>query len=521
MKTATIRSLFPGLAVLLCLCALSTHAQTRDRARDWPVSAPEAQGVDSTQLAATIEQARERGVNIHSLLIVRNGFLVTEACFSPYDGKTPHDVASVTKSVTATLVGMAIADGKIAGVGQSALSLYAGRAIANQDARKEKILVSHLLTMSSGLNCIARGGEPTLWEMLGHANNTQFMLDLPMTADPGSGFTYCSGGMHLLSGILSRVTGMNEEAYARRRLFAPLGIGAAPWPSDPQSVSHGFGNLHLTPRDMAKYGWLYLNKGRWNGKQIVPAAWIDTVTRAQIKTGNPREYGYGWWIPANGPVAYEASGRGGQQISVLPALNTVIVLTGGGYNTGDVMKMILPAIRTEKTLPANPAGVARLQAAVKAAATPLSRPFTPPPAIARTISGKTWDLERNWMGLESVSLEFGQTDGPAQARLRFGPSLKQAQYGMSAKVRGQGSVTESRPVGLNGVPVLSGNGVFGYDVGMKGTWESDSVFVLEYDEIANVNHYILRLTFSGDTVAVHAKEQTGLFDEKFSGRARP
>ncbi len=494
------------------------------RAESWRTATPESQGVDSTTLAEAIEMARQRGVNIHSFLLVRNGVLFAEAYFYPYDGKTPHDIASVTKPITATLIGLAIAQGKIESVKQPMLSLFPSRKIANVDERKHRVAVEHLLTMSSGLDCKAQAGEPTLWEMLSAPNNTQFMLDLPMVAEPGSKYVYCSGGMHLLSGALKQKTGMNAEAFARKNLFGPLGISNLVWPRDPQNVSHGFGNLHLLPRDMAKLGWLFLNRGAWDGKQIVPAAWVADATRSHIKTGGAgtSDYGYGWRVPTNGgPIAFEASGRGGQQISVLPAKNAVIVFTGGGFSSGDVMKLALAAIKSDQALPENPAGVARLNAAIAAIAKPPApQAVAALPAVAQTISGKTFELEKNWMGLKSLSLNFRPGDETATATLQFQTALKQYQWGLSAKVRGIKTVTETRAVGLNGVPRFSNDGVMGMPMALKGAWEDERTFVLEYDEVANTNTYRLRLTFDGNRISVQAKERTGLFDEKFNGQSR-
>lgn len=512
---------------LAVLPAFSVSSQTQSAPSptgNWRTATPESQGVDSATLADAIELARQRGLNIHSFLLVRNGVLIAEAYFYPYDGKTPHDIASVTKPITATLVGLAIARGKIESVKQPMLALFPARRIANMDQRKQRVAVEHLLTMSSGLACKAQAGEPTLWEMLSAANDTQFMLDLPMVAEPGSSYVYCSGGMHLLSGALKQKTGMNAEEFARQNIFAPLGIKELIWPRDAQNNSHGFGNLHLLPRDMAKFGWLFLNRGKWGDKQIVPDAWVAEATRSHIKTGGAgtSDYGYGWRVPTNGgPIAFEASGRGGQQISVLPAKNAIIVFTGGGFSSGDLMKLTLSAIKSDHPLPENPAAVARLNAAIAAAASaPALQPVAALPPVAQAISGKTFELDKNWMGLKSLALSFHSGEQTATATLQFQSALKQYQWGLSAKVSGTKTVTEKRPVGLNGVPRISGGGMMNLPVALKGTWEDERTFVLEYDEIANTNAYRLRLTFEGDRVSVQAKERTGLFDEKFGGRAR-
>ncbi len=476
----------------------------------WRAAAPESQGIDSDVLADAINTARQSGINIHSLLVVRNNYIVAEAYFFPYDGKAPHDLASVTKSITSTLIGLAIEQRKVKSVEQKALSFFSKNKIANKDARKEKITVEHLLTMSSGLNCISKGGEPTLWEMLNQANNTQYMLDLPMVAEPGSNFVYCSGGMHLLSAIIANTTGMRAEDFAKKFLFEPINIKQAIWPLDPQFINHGFGNLHLLPRDMAKLGVLMMNQGKWDNRAIVPTEWVTNMTRSHIKTGGARDYGFGWWInPAGNPIPFEASGRGGQQISVLPSKNAVIVLNGGGFNTGEFMKLVLPAIKSEQALPANPAAEARLKTAIaEVAQATAPSTVTPLPAIAQTISGKTFGLPANWIGLQSLTLTFPSTGDPT-VRLSF---IENANMNRLEKTR------EVRPIGLDGVLRLSPNGRYGLSVGLRGAWEDATTFVLEYDEIANLNSYKLRLSFTESSVSVEAKERTGLFDEKFVGK---
>ena len=510
------------LFVLFALPGLTADAQQRFAtvaANGWRTATPESQGVDSALLAEAIETARQRGLNIHSFLLVRNGVLVAEAYFYPYDGRTPHDIASVTKPITTTLIGLAIAQGKIESVNQPMLSLFAGRKVANTDERKQRVQLKHLLTMSSGLACKAQAGEPTLWEMLSAADNTQFMLDLPMVAEPGGNYVYCSGGMHLLSAALKQRTGMNAEAFARKHLFAPLGITNLIWPRDAQNVSHGFGNLHLLPRDMAKLGQLFLDGGKWQGRQLVPAAWVKEATRSHIKTGGAgsSDYGYGWRVPTNGGLAaFEAGGRGGQQISVLPAKTAVVVFNGGGFSSSEFMKQVQAALKSDQALPENPGALARLNAViVNVAKAPAPQTVAAFPAIAQTISGKAFELEKNWLGLKTLSLKFRA--GEATATLQFEPALKQYQWGLSAKVFAGKTVTETRAVGLDGVPRFSGNGIAGLPVAMKGNWEPDGSFVLEYDEVANTNTHRLQLTFDGNRVKVTAKERTGLFNETFSG----
>jgi CubicO group peptidase (beta-lactamase class C family) len=514
------------MLVVLGLLASGPAIRQEQAATDWVAATPESQGIDSARIAAAIEGLRERGAPIHSLLIVRNGKLVTEAYFHPYDGKTPHDIASVTKPITTTLIGLAIKKGLIAGVDEPMLSIFKDRSIANVDERKEAVRLEHLLTMSSGLGCKAQAGEPTLWEMLSAPDNVRFMLDLPMTDQPGAKYVYCSGGMHLLSGAISRRTGRHAESFAKENLFTPLGIRQWVWPRDPQQVSHGFGNLHLHPRDMARLGQLFLDEGRWQGRQVVPAAWVAAATSPRMKTGGPgtSDYGYGWRIPTNGgPVTFEAGGRGGQQISVLRNLKTVIVINGGGFSSGELMKELGAAINSGTApgtpLPANPAGNERLRRAIAAAAQPpAARPVAPLPEIAANITGKTWTLPANWLGLRSLKLDFQPGAATATTTLVFGPALKQYQFGIDAQVVGERTVTETRPLGLDGVLRLSPNGILGMPVGLRGAWIDPRTFELEYNEVANTNTYLLRMNFEGERLRVEASERTGLFRESYEAR---
>jgi hypothetical protein len=360
--------------------------------------------------------------------------------------------------------------------------------------------VEDLLTMTSGLDCHVDHGEITLREMMQSKDWVQFMLDRPMLAEPGTRFEYCSGGMHLLSGIVSETTGSSELEFARRELFQPLGIEDVIWPSDPQGVSTGWGDLHLRPRDMAKIGYLWLHQGRWEGRQIVPAEWLQAATQAHSHPGQGNvEYGYGFWVyPQRNPVEYEALGRGGQRITVTPAQNRVVVFTGGEFEPGDIGKFIGESIKSAQHLPENPAGQAHLVAAVSAAARPPEARVTP---IFKVISGRKYVVEANPRGLKSFSLTFS---GPSEAVV-----LLESTDGR----------VEERPLGLDGAPRLSPGGRFGLPVALQGRWENNNTFVFDYDEMANINSYRFRLTFFQDDVSIELSEKTGLMDAKFQGKS--
>ncbi|HMN29243.1 MAG TPA: serine hydrolase, partial [Caldilineaceae bacterium] len=411
MKQILKFSLTVVLVMALTGCTLVREAAQPRPPPEWPTttwrtSTPEEQGIDAAKLAAGLLAIRQQGMNLHSVLIVRNGVVVLDAAFYPYDGKAVHDVASVTKSIMTTLIGIAADQGKLT-LDDPLLSFFPDRTIANRDARKERITVRHLASMTSGLDCTAANDEQTLQEMQQSPDYVQFTLDRKMISEPGQHFVYCSPGMHLLSAILQQATGMAALAFAQQNLFQPLGIEDVIWPSDAQGYNHGWGDLHLHPRDMAKIGYLWLNHGEWAGKQIVSRAWVDNSVKTQIKTGGDDDYGYGWWIVGD-EGEYAAIGRGGQRIQVWPAINTILVMTGGGIDIDDIEPLLSPAfVDMNKPLPANPAGVAQLEAAINAVAQPPApKPVAPLPAIAKQITGKTYVFEPNPLDIEQLSVSF-------------------------------------------------------------------------------------------------------------------
>lgn len=471
----------------------------------WHRSSPEAQGMDSSILAEAFDEIRRRQIPIHSLAIVRNGYLVLDAYFWPFQDNLLHDTASVTKSVTSTLVGAAIGQHRLSGVTQPVTQALGAPTITNLDLRKERLTVEHLLTMTSGLDCHHKQGEITLAQMRASPDWTQFMLDLPMVAEPGSVYEYCSGGMHLLSGIISKASGSSALDFARRTLFAPLGIDRAGWPSDAQGVSHGWGDLRLQPRDMAKIGYLWLRGGQWERRQLIPSDWMRAAVQVQSRPGPGTGYGYGIWIyPDRSPPIFEALGRGGQRISVVPSKDLVVVFTGGAFEPGDIGQFIGRAIKSDHALPKDSASAARLATALRVATRPPSaRPVTAAPPRAKLISGRVYALDANQLNIKSFSLTFS---GGATAKLR----LELVDW-----------VDGPRPVGLDGVPRLSPNGRFGLPVAVSGTWEDESTFLLDYNEVGNINNRLFRLTFVDEGVSVELTERSEpMVSARFSGRAR-
>jgi CubicO group peptidase (beta-lactamase class C family) len=297
----------------------------------WRTSTPEEQGMDSELLADMWEYVQENGLRVDTVTIVRHGYLVLDAYTDSDEENSTHQLYSCTKSVTSALVGIALDQGYIQSVDQPVLSFFPERTVANLDARKEAMTLEHLLTMTDGLDWVRKdvyvtSSGDTTPAMTQSSDWFQFTLDRRMAEKPGSRWNYNGGASHLLSAIIQETTGITALEFAEEHLFGPLGISEVLWSSDPQGRSYGASYLRMMPRDMAKFGYLYLNEGMWDGKQVVPAGWIKASTVNHSPTPQIY-YGYQWWIM---PWAgyYSAVGARGQYITVLPELDMVVVFTG-------------------------------------------------------------------------------------------------------------------------------------------------------------------------------------------------
>jgi len=343
----------------------------------WRTSTPEEQGIDSGMLASMLDTIQQEGYAIDSVLVVRNGVMVLDATIHPFGPGKRHIIHSCTKSIVSSLIGIAIDEGYIDGVEQPVLGIFPDRSVANLDTRKEMMTLQDLLTMSNGLEC--RDSYLYRWRGLNRMRESedwvQFMLDLPMAEEPGTRFEYCNGGSFLLSAIIQETTGQSAQAFAEEHLFGPLGISDVDWPVNPQGISIGWGELHLRPHDMAKIGYLYLNEGVWDGRQVVPAAWVAESTRKHISAQTLQAgYGYQWWVQPSG--IYMALGYAGQYIVVVPNKEMVVVFASDLPDEHFFVpqqlleEFILPAARSSNTLPADPEGFSVLEALVAALAGP-------------------------------------------------------------------------------------------------------------------------------------------------------
>jgi CubicO group peptidase (beta-lactamase class C family) len=285
----------------------------------WRALPPEAQGMSSNRLDELWNQMNA-GADIGGFVLIRNGYLLYEVY---YPGTGPDylwRLASIAKSFTAGVLGVALADGYISSINASVLNFFSDRTIANPDPRKDAMTLRHLLTMSSGFesNAATMGMRPD-W--------IQYLLDLPMVHEPGEVWKYDGGCPHLISAIITQTTGMSMAELARVRLFTPMGISNYEWDADPQGNTIGFGNLALSLRDLAKFGFLYLNNGTWGPYQLVSAEWVAECTKPHFLFSNGFGYGYQWWVDPE-ISGYSMRGAGGMRVFIIPEQDLVLVIAG-------------------------------------------------------------------------------------------------------------------------------------------------------------------------------------------------
>ena len=457
----------------------------------WTSSTPEAQGIDSNALADAIEALR--GKHIHSLFVERNGYAVLDAYFFPFRDNETHDLASVTKSVVSTLIGIAQRDGKLGDLEQPIVAFFPDRALS--DIHKRQITLSQVLSMTSGLDCGAPPGVDLLREMEHSSDWVQFALNFPERGQPGARFQYCGADFHLASAALTKAADESAFNLAAGELFAPLGIARAIWPADPQGNSRGFAELELQPRDAAKLGYLWLHHGRWDGLQIIPSTYLADALAPHANVQPGIQYGYGMWLyPGHVPYDFEANGRGGQRITVVPDENLVSVVTAGGADANFVTPFVAAAVKSNFPLPANEAGDARLAQAVAQAVEPSGSFLAAPvPVWARAIAGIRYVVNDNPFGLRTLALLLGPS-GEVSVHLAFAD--------------GTGG---DHPIGFDGVPRLSIDPATGHRVALLGHWRENGLD-LDYDQIALIDDFHLRIGPAGTGLNIHLLQRTGPID---------
>jgi CubicO group peptidase (beta-lactamase class C family) len=332
----------------------------------WEISSLDAEGVDHKRVKELIRNILNRRFeNIHSVLLVKNGKLILEEYFYGYDRDKKHQLRSATKSVTSILVGIAKDQKMIKSVDQKLYEFFPEYEEIDWSAPKNKITLKHVLTMAAGLDWNEwtypdSDTRSSIYGMVRSDDWIEFVLKRETVQLPGEIFNYSSGLSLVLGAILKNKTGLYANEYAEKYLFGPLGISEFSWQQGPNGMvytSGGSGGLWLRPRDMAKIGLLFINKGNWKGQQIVSTEWVNESTKPHVNAffaGS--EYCYQWWRGekafGNRTIGvFYAAGRGGQYIFVCPSLDLVAVFTSKVY--GNPLGVARPQVMmTDHIIPA-------------------------------------------------------------------------------------------------------------------------------------------------------------------------
>jgi CubicO group peptidase (beta-lactamase class C family) len=348
------KSLIIFIATALIISTINIYSQTPEKLNDGLlVSTPSSVGL-SEKLLSKLDSTIQSGEvhNVTSVLISRNGKLVFEKYYDGFNKNSLHDTRSATKSITGTLIGIAIDKNYILSEQQSIVKYFEDeKPFENPDPRKDSITVEDLLTMSSMMECndenqFSRGNEERMYLI---EDYFKFFLDLPIRGIPpwetppaespyGRNFSYCTAGVVLLGGIVQRSTHMPLENFAKKYLFSPLGINKVQWQITPMGIPMTGGGLRITSRDYIKLGELYNSGGMWKGNQIISKEWINKSIKTHVQARENTNYGYLFWIQKFGKgqkmySAYYMAGNGGTKIAMFPDLNMVVVTTANWYGT--------------------------------------------------------------------------------------------------------------------------------------------------------------------------------------------
>ncbi len=317
----------------------------------WRSETPEKLGINGSKLDAMITCIKTSIPTIDSVVVIRHGYVAAEEYFGTFNATTKHHLYSCTKSVVSTLIGIALDSKQIDGVDSKVLDLLPEYHPENMSDWKRDLTLRDLLVMSSGLDARDDYSDNWIWlnKLVNAQDAVQYALDLNVTVKPGTTFKYTDANSHLLSAIIIEKTGTATLTYAKKNLFDPLGIYNIIWKNDTSGRQWGFYGLYMTPRDMAKIGYLYLHNGIWDGKRIVSEEWIMQATSKKMDADLFPGYGFQWWVNKKGGY-YTAAGYGGQFIYVFPDKDMVVVFTGHDeqnfYNPDRLLtEFILPAVK--------------------------------------------------------------------------------------------------------------------------------------------------------------------------------
>lgn len=459
-------------------------------------STPEAQGIPSSAILRFVEAADREIRHLHSVMVLRRGAVVAEGYWDPYRPTDPHMLFSLSKSFTSTAIGMLVAEGRLS-VEDPVLGFFPDEAPGAPSEMLRRMRVKHLLTMTTGHHVdpspTVRQGAPT-WR--------RSFLALPVEHEPGTHFVYNSVATYMLSAIAQRLTGQRLVEYLGPRLFEPLGIEQPTWEASPEGIDTGGWGLSARTADIARFGQLYLQGGAWQGRQLLPAAWVAEATSPRVPNagwGNPNPdwqqgYGYQFWRCRHG--VYRGDGAFGQFCIVLPAQQAVLAITAGVSDMQAVLDLVwqhlLPALG-DRPLPEDARAARALAERLAALRTaPVAGAATSPRVAA--VSGRTFAVAPNGDGIEAVRFDFA-ADG-ATLTVRNGSGEQPVACAFGGWTRGIVDVESAyrRRLGTQ-APIAN-------EVAASGAWTADDTYTAELWWYRTPFRRTLTCRFDGRGVAI-------------------
>lgn len=466
---STRRSVLKGLALGAAACLLgdmapgpADAATRRARRRRLPRTHPESVGIDPAALLAFVDAVEQKVGGLHSFMLLRHGQVAAEGWWSPYAPQHPHMLFSLSKSFTSTAIGLAVAEGRLT-VDAPVVSFFPADLPPKVSENLAAMRVRHLLSMSTGHDKDATG--PATRDPDG--NWVKGFLALPVEHPPGTKFVYNSAATYMLSAIVQKLTGVTLLDYLQTRLFEPLGIVAPTWETCPKGISVGGWGLNIKTEDIARFGQLYLQKGKWNGRSLVPEKWIEEATGKQISNGDPTSssdwsqgYGYQFWRCRHG--LYRGDGAFGQYCIVMPPQDAVLAITAG---VGDMQAVLnaawdhlLPAMRQAPSPSGEAASELKRRLSGLAIRPPEGASTSP---TAQRVSGRTYRLEAN--DEKRLSVAFTFQGGRSRMTLRDERGEQTVECGHASWVRGMASLDNRPPA----------------KVAARGAWTDDATYTMK------------------------------------------
>jgi len=468
-----------------------------------PRSTPEEHGIASANIIAFLDAMAEAKHELHSFMLLRHGHVVAEGWWAPYAPALRHTMYSMSKSFTSTAVGFAVSEGKMS-VEDRVVSFFPKQVPAAVSEHLAALRVKDLLTMSVG-----SAKEPT-GTVVQTEDWVSTFLAQPIAHQPGSTFMYNSAATYMCSAIAQHVTGEKIIDYLRPRLFEPLGIVGATWETCPRGICTGGWGLSVPTEALAKFGQLYLQKGKWQDRQIIPAKWVDEATAFHIQQPIPAQparppekndwqqgYGYQFWRSQHG--AYRGDGAFGQFTIVLPEQDTVIAMTGESSNMQGELDLVwehlFPALKPNP-LPADVAEQTKLRNKLVSLA-------LPPPtgeatsATAQRVSGKTFAIEPGSTGITHLRFDFDPTSTTLIARA--GETEHRVACGTGKWQEGETAFPNTPPRIIAGGTPPPGTR---HRLVASGVWTDANTFTMTWRYHETPHHDTITCRFDGDTVKV-------------------